>query len=85
MCRKKNGYTDHEMQMAIALIDSQTRKFDPKDFKDTYAYQLKRLIAEKARGRKPKIVEEKPVEATDVSEILEMLKKSLQKQPTHSK
>lgn len=83
---QKSGYSDHEMQMAIALIDSQTRHFDPKDFKDTYALQLRRLIAEKARGRKPKVPEkEEPVEATDVSEILEMLKKSLEKLPAQSK
>jgi DNA end-binding protein Ku len=82
---QKSGYVDREMQMALALIDSQTRSFDPKDFKDTYAQQLRRLIEEKARGKKPKVREKKPVEATDVSEILEMLKKSLQRLPAHTK
>jgi len=82
---EKTGYSDHEMQMAIALIDSQTRAFDARDFKDTYAMQLRRLIVEKARGKKPKRITERPVEATDVSEILEMLKKSLEKTPAHSK
>jgi DNA end-binding protein Ku len=76
---QKSGYSDHEMQMAIALIDSQTRPFDPREFKDTYADQLRRLIAEKARGKTVKAKQEAPVvEATDVSEILEMLKKSLE-------
>jgi DNA end-binding protein Ku len=73
------------MQMAIALIDSQTKPFDPRDYKDTYALQLRKLISEKARGRKPKATVAKPVEATDVSEILDMLKKSLEKLPAASK
>jgi DNA end-binding protein Ku len=82
---QKTGYSDHEMQMARALIDSQTRAFDPREFKDTYADQLRRLIAEKAKGKKTKIKAEEPIEATDVSEILEMLKKSLEKLPASSK
>jgi len=81
---EKAGYSEQELQMALVLIDAESRSFDPRDFKDTYAHQLRRLIQEKSRGKKPKVREEH-VEPTDVSEILEMLKKSLQKTPQHAR
>lgn len=41
-----------EMQMAIALIDQLTGKFDITKYKDTYTDQLLKLITAKAKGKK---------------------------------
>src|SRR5580765_6413585 len=41
-----------EMQMAVALIDQLSGKFDISKFKDTYSDQLLKLIQAKAKGRK---------------------------------
>jgi DNA end-binding protein Ku len=82
---EKSGYTDREMQMALALIDSLSKTFDPRDYKDTYTHELRKLINEKARGKKIRPREHEPVEATDVSEILETLKKSLERLPAQIK
>jgi len=41
-----------EMQMAMALIDQLTAKFDISKYKDTYSDQLLKLIQAKAKGKK---------------------------------
>jgi DNA end-binding protein Ku len=41
-----------EMQMALALIDQLTGKFDISKYKDTYTDQLLKLIQAKAKGKK---------------------------------
>jgi len=41
-----------EMQMALALIDQLTAKFDISKYKDTYSDQLLKLIQAKAKGKK---------------------------------
>ncbi len=83
---EKTAYSEREMEMAQALIHDQTQHFDPRDYRDTYADELRKIISEKSKGKKSaKIVRTEPVEATDVSEILEMLKKSLKKHPTFTR
>jgi len=41
-----------EMQMALALIDQLTAKFDISNYKDTYSDKLLKLIQAKAKGKK---------------------------------
>ena len=48
----KTSFKAGEMQMAMALIDQLTAKFDISRYKDTYADQLMKLIHAKAKGRK---------------------------------
>lgn len=67
---------EKEMEMAMALIDQLTTKFTPGKYKDTYVEDLKRIIDEKAHGRRPKPKEREP-KPTRVIDIMTMLKKSL--------
>lgn len=49
----KTSIKPGEMQMAMALIDQLTGKFDISKYKDTYSDQLMKLIQAKAKGKTP--------------------------------
>ncbi len=68
-----------EIEMAMSLIEQLTESFNPKQFKDTYTDELKKVIEAKAKGKpvKAKGKERKP---TEVSDLMAMLKKSLEKE-----
>jgi DNA end-binding protein Ku len=68
------------LEVATALIDKKTDKFDPKVFKDHYQAALRELIAPKlkTKGRKIEVEEEKPRRETgNVIDLMAALKKSL--------
>lgn len=65
-----------ELQMAIALIKSMGRKFNPKEYKDTYFNELKRIIEQKAIGRKIRPKGKAP-KTTAVKNLMTLLKKSI--------
>lgn len=69
-----------EMEMAIQLIEQLTVPFKPKDYKDTYTEEIKRMIKQKAKGKPihPKGDEKSP---TKVHDIMSLLKQSLDKKP----
>lgn len=67
-----------ELEMAIKLVEQLTDKFKPEDFKDTYTQDLKKLVAEKAKGHVPRPKTKEP-QLTRVSELMDVLKKSLEK------
>lgn len=69
-----------EIEMALTLIDQLTAKFNPKDFHDSYTEELEKLIAMKAKGKKPRITEKLPAE-TQVKDLMSALKASLSKTP----
>jgi len=75
-------HTKKELDLALSLIDSLSEKFDPKDYKDTYTDELKRIIAAKSKGKPVKVDEpEEDLEPTDVSDILSALERSLERVP----
>lgn len=74
---KKAG--NKEIDMALALIEQLTEHFKPEDFKDTYTDELKKVIEAKAKG-KPIKAKGKERKATEVSDLMAMLKKSLEKE-----
>ena len=70
-----------EVSIALALIDQLTEHFNAKDHKDTYTDELKKIVHAKAKGKPIKAG--KPArdhKATDVADIMSMLKKSLEKE-----
>lgn len=75
---KSGKFTQRELEVAMSLIDYQTEKFDPEEFKDTYTRELKRVIREKAKGKKPKPKGQEP-EPTEVADLMTVLKESLEK------
>ena len=69
------------LEVATALIDKKTTKFDPKLFKDHYQAALRELIARKlkSKGRKIEVEDEKPrKESSNVIDLMAALKKSLE-------
>ncbi len=48
------GFTAKEIDLAISLINQLTYKFNPKEYKDTYIGELKKIIEQKAKGVKVK-------------------------------
>lgn len=72
---------DDLLEVATALIDKKTDKFDPKVFKDHYQAALRELIQRKlkSKGRKIEVEDEKPAKQTgNVIDLMAALKKSLE-------
>ncbi len=76
---KKGDFSKRELEMALMLIDQLQEHFDPSKFHDTYTEDLKKIIAKKAKG-KPIKVEEMEPEATDMRDIMEALRRSLERE-----
>lgn len=68
-----------ELDIALALIEQLTSSFKPEEYKDTYTAELRTVIAEKAKGKKPKKKGKEP-QATEVTDLMAMLRKSLEKE-----
>lgn len=82
----KATYSKSEMDIARALIDKLTQKFDPKKYKDTYTEKLEKIIEAKAKGKRVKITKDVKVPTdTNMKDLIKMLKKSLNEKPVPSK
>jgi len=73
----KSAVKPGEMQMATALIDQLTGKFDISKYKDTYSDQLMKLIQAKAKGKNLKPSPLRVVHSKS-KDLMEQLKESLQ-------
>lgn len=69
-----------ELDMAVSLVKSMEGKWNPEDYQDTYYDQVMELIQEKIRGKKIHAAKRAPKEeeATNVRDIMPLLKKSLE-------
>jgi DNA end-binding protein Ku len=65
-----------EMQMAHQLIGSMSGPWRPKDFHDTYTERVQELIEAKKKGKEITVAEPAP-EPTGVSDLLEVLRRSV--------
>lgn len=65
-----------ELEMAAALIKQLDKHFIPEDWHDTYTEELEEVIAQKAKGQKPKTHGQEP-ETTKVKDLMSTLKASL--------
>ena len=75
----KSDYSKKELDLALSLIDDLTEKFDIADYKDAYSDELWKVIKAKAKGELKHVKEPKEdLKPTNVSDILEMLKQSLE-------
>ena len=83
---KKVDYSQKELEMALMLIDHLQAHFNAKEYHDTYTEDLKKMIDKKAKGKPVKIIEEEePALTTDMRGLMEMLKKSLEKETKRKK
>jgi DNA end-binding protein Ku len=69
---------DHEMvDLATELIEKKSGPFEPGDFEDHYETELKKLIEQKAKGKKIVAEPEREPERTNVVNLMEALRNSL--------
>lgn len=75
-----SGYTKKELDLALSLIKNLDEPFDINDYHDTYVDELRKVIQQKAKGGLKEIAAtpQEGVQPTNVTDILDMLKKSLQ-------
>ncbi|HET6455000.1 MAG TPA: Ku protein [Armatimonadota bacterium] len=66
-----------ELDLALALVNQLTDKWQPEKYHDTYTEELRRIIEEKAQGRVPAPKGEEP-KPTEVINLMDVLKKSLE-------
>ncbi|QUH02986.1 Ku protein [Saccharopolyspora erythraea] len=68
--------SDKEIQMATMIIESMSGDWEPEQYEDTYTARVEKLIEDKAEGRAPE-VEEAPGEPSDVIDLTEALRRSV--------
>jgi DNA end-binding protein Ku len=74
---KKGVAKKAELAMAQQLIDSMAGPWRPKDFRDTYTDRVNELIEQKKAGKEVTAAEPAP-EATNVTDLFEVLKRSVE-------
>ncbi|MBN8570478.1 MAG: Ku protein [Ignavibacteria bacterium] len=65
-----------EVELAVSLIKQLNYKFNPKDYKDTYISELKKIIEQKAKGKKVTPKGKVPKNTTSKN-LMTLLKKSV--------
>lgn len=76
---KKEKITAKELELATKLVEQLSEEFDPAQFKDTYMTELKKVIKAKAAGKNIRIAEPAEEKTATVKDLMEVLKKSLEK------
>lgn len=67
-----------ELEVAVKLIDQETKHFAAEDFKDTYTDEIEELIKEKTKGAKPKAeAKTKQSQGAPTKDLIAALKASL--------
>ena len=73
------NWTDKEMKLARQLMDSLSDKWNPKEFRDTYADVLREVIEAKVKGRE--IVTPEQPQRPRMANIMKALEASLKERP----
>ena len=66
-----------ELDMAAMLIESMAGPWRPEEYRDTYTERVEQLIADKQAGRET-VVAEEPPGATEVNDLLDALRRSVE-------
>ena len=74
---RRGGAKKNELSMAQQLIDSMAGPWRPKDFRDTYTDRVNDLIEQKRAGKEVTTAEPAP-EPTNVTDLFEVLKRSVE-------
>lgn len=72
-----NEVTKKEVDVALKLIEQETKPFIPEDFHDTYTEELEDIITAKAKGKKPTVKTAKKPKDTSAGDLMDALKASL--------
>jgi len=78
----KATFSKRELDMALMLIEQLQSHWNAEEYKDTYTEDLKKLIERKAKGKTVRVQDEKEPAPTDMRDLMEALRKSLD---THRK
>ncbi|ONI86362.1 Ku protein [Actinosynnema sp. ALI-1.44] len=70
-----------ELKMATTLIESMSQPWRPSDYHDTYTEKVNKLIEDKAEGNEI-VAEAEPPEATEVTDLMEALRRSVEASST---
>ena len=73
-----------EIDIAIQLVNQLTIPFEPKEYKDTYAEELKQIIKQKSKGRPIHPKGEEP-KMSKVQDIMSLLQASLEDKKSRKK
>lgn len=71
-----SAVTPKEREVAVKLIQQETKHFIPEDFHDTYTEELQEAIAEKTKGKKPAKHGSAPKD-TNAKDLMAVLKASI--------
>jgi len=75
---------EKELDLAMDLIEKMTEKFEPGQFQDDYINGLKKVIEAKSKNKTVKVDKDaKQPKATNMDELMESLKKSLENVKTN--
>jgi DNA end-binding protein Ku len=80
---RKPTVASREKQMALQIVDSMEREWDPKRYHDDYEEQLRRVITAKAKGKTIEAPE--PEESAQVLDLMEALRASIEGKPRAKK
>jgi len=74
-------YSKRELDMAIMLIDQLQEHFEAAKYHNEYAQAIQKIIERKARGETIRVSKDKELTpTTDMRQLMEMLRKSLEKE-----
>ncbi|MGV8962052.1 MAG: Ku protein [Candidatus Saccharimonadaceae bacterium] len=74
----KKTVKEGELKMAISLIEQTSEKFKPEQYVDSYKEDLMKIIEQKAKGKKPKMIAQKETPDKTI-DLMAQLKASLEK------
>lgn len=72
------GVTERELAMAEQLVEGMSAEWDPERYHDTYRDDMLAMIREKAETGQVKRPKHAPAQASDVIDIMTLLKRSVQ-------
>jgi DNA end-binding protein Ku len=82
---EKIAVKEKELALAVTLIEQLAGKFNIKDFKDSYAEELLKVIDKKAKGKPVRMKSEAVPTYTEMQDLMSALQKSLRKKSSSKK
>ncbi|MEU2632617.1 Ku protein [Kitasatospora sp. NPDC007106] len=73
----REEFSGAELRTAEQLIDTLAVDWDPEEYRDTFEEQVRHLIEDKQAGRETVLSEGPPAEATNVVDLMDVLRRSL--------
>jgi DNA end-binding protein Ku len=83
---EKVNVSKHELELGVGLIDRLTSdEFNPENYKDEYRIRVLAMLDEKSKGKEVTIAAPPPERGGKVVDIMEALKRSMERIPAKKK